>query len=106
MYETLTNFISRTDEPKIENEFFDAVHEFVDAHPELELRQYKIILREHNITSPKADVSTFGGKLVAAMIVGVVRRDRFHEGFLKRCIDDGTVDKLLLRLKEIDEGVA
>ena len=103
MYEALTNFISRTDEPKIENKFFDAVHEFVDANPDLELKKYKFILREHNITSPKTDVSTFDGKLVAAMIVGVVRRDRFHEGFLKRCIDDGSVAKLLLRLKKIDE---
>ncbi|MBR1646768.1 MAG: hypothetical protein IJ685_08330 [Selenomonadaceae bacterium] len=104
MYEALTKFIPQATDATIASEFFYAVHEFVDAHPELELKQYKIILRDNNITSPKADVSSFDGKIVAAMIVGIVRRERFHEGFLKRCIENGSVAKCLLRLKEIDDG--
>ena len=102
MYESLTKFLSRTDD--IKYEFADAVNDFVLAHPDFDLRNYKAILSEHNITSPKVDVSSFDGKLVMTVIVAIVRTDRFHEGLLKRCIEDGRIEKCLLRLKELDGG--
>ena len=103
MYESLTRFLPDADNLNA-YEFFNVVHDFVDANPVLELRNYKAILKENNIHSfDDIDVSAFDGKIVAAIVVGIVRQDRFCEGLLDDCIKDGTVAKCLSRLKEIDE---
>ena len=103
MYEQLTNFIPKSNDLKVEGEFLSVVYDFVDANPDLNLKNYKAILAENDIRSFNVDVSSLGGKIVAALIVAIIRTDRFHEGLLQRSLKTGRITKYLLRLKEIDE---
>ena len=52
-----------------------------------------------------ADVSALGGRTVMALLVGAVRAERFCDGALLAFCEDGSVAKLLQRLKELDEGL-
>lgn len=49
------------------------------------------------------DLSKLDASCVLALITRFIRGDRFCEGLLKGALDDGSITKLLLRLKEIDE---
>ena len=52
-----------------------------------------------------ADVSTLDGITIMALLVGVIRAERFCDGILLDFFKDGTIISWLKRLKEIDETV-
>lgn len=87
--------------------FQNDVYDFMDNHPEYELNNYQKILEANNIqwgtkSMQAADVASLDGKCIMALIVGAVRAERFSEGALFRFFESGTIEKWLLRLKEID----
>lgn len=89
-------------------DFLSDVYVFIDNHPEFELASYKDILHSHNIdwnteSMEAADVRKMDGKGVMALIVGIVRADRFCDGVLLSFLKNGTIMKWVKRLKEIDE---
>ena len=49
------------------------------------------------------DVSKMDGQGVMALIMAAVRAERFCDGALKEFFENGSIEKWLLRLKEIDE---
>ena len=49
-----------------------------------------------------ADVSSLDGRTVMAMILGVIRADRFCEGALLAFLEDGIISKWLSRLYSLD----
>jgi hypothetical protein len=51
----------------------------------------------------QADVSSLDGRVVMALLVGVLRADRFCEGVLLGFWNSGAMNRWLERLKEIDE---
>ena len=51
-----------------------------------------------------ADVSDFGGRTVMALLPGAVRAERFCDGALLGFLEDGSIIRWLLRLREIDNG--
>lgn len=54
----------------------------------------------------RADVSTFDGKTVMALLLSAVRAERFCDGVLLGLCKDGSVIKWLERLKELDDASA
>lgn len=87
--------------------FQNDVYDFMENHPEYELHNYQKILEAHNIqwgtkSMQTADVTALDGRCVLALLTGAVRAERFSEGALLNFFESGTIEKWLLRLKEID----
>lgn len=88
-------------------DFLDDVMVFVDAHEEMDLKRYSLILADLGIEMStegmaEADPESLDGQVIMALIVASMRGERFCEGFLLRLLDEGCVVKWLKRLKEID----
>ena len=84
-----------------------AIYAFVDAHPDYGLNDYQGILEDGGIAwgseaMANADVSRLDGKTVMAMLLGVVRADRFCEGTLLEFFEKGHIKHWISRLQEID----
>ena len=85
------------------------IYDFSKKYPEYKLNKYRDILDEHGIelksdSIKAADVSVADGQLVMALLMSVIRMDRFCEGALLGFCKDGYIFMWLKRLKEIDEG--
>ena len=86
--------------------FAEAVREFIDNHPEMDLMHYKEILRDNSIEIEKikeVDCSRFDGRCVCAMIVANVLAEKFCEGAILASCKDKTFVNWLERLRELDE---
>ena len=86
----------------------DNIYAFEKEHPEFSLNKYSEILKEQNIewgtrSMCAADVSSFSGQQVMALLMGAVRAERFCDGALKEFVENGSITKWLVRLKEIDK---
>lgn len=87
--------------------FLGDVMVFVDAHEEMDLKRYSLILEDLGIEKSteamaEADPESLDGRAVMALIVASMRGERFCEGFLLHLLNEGCVVKWLKRLKEID----
>ena len=73
-----------------------------------ELNRYGEILERNGLewgeSMSAADVSTLDAQCVMALLVGAVRAERFCDGVLLGFFRDGSIQKWLTRLKEIDGG--
>lgn len=49
------------------------------------------------------DISCADGETLLCLLLHVIRRDRFCEGYLNRFIENGVIQKWLLRLSDIDK---
>ena len=88
-------------------DFLDDVMVFVDAHEEMDLTRYSLILKDLGIemsteAMAEADPGALDGQAVMALIVASMRGERFCDGFLLRLLNEGCVVKWLKRLDEID----
>lgn len=87
--------------------FVDAVYKFNNENDEYDLFNYKAILEKNGITFDNSlenvNVSTLDAQCVLALIMSVVRGDRFCEGLLATFLKNGCIVKWLERLKELDE---
>ena len=84
------------------------VYRIVDRCPQLELNRYQAILEKNGIHWSKnemeaADVSDWNEQGVMALLVGILRADRFVEGVYQEFLENGCIRKWIERLKEIDE---
>ena len=112
MYEDLTRFLPILDgtvEPtdRIDMDLIYAISDFVDDHRELELNHYGQILESYGLKwddriMRNTDVSKAGARCVLALLVGMMRGERFSYGLVKDYRENGIVTKWLNRLKEID----
>ena len=89
------------------HEFEDTVYQFVDDHKEMQLTNYSGILEKVNVkwgldSMKNADVSSYDGTTVMALIVGAMRAERFCDGALLDFLESGSVQRWLARLIEID----
>ena len=87
--------------------FQNDVYEFMENHPEYELNNYQKILEANNIqwgtkSMQTADVASLDEKCIMALLMGAVRAERFSEGALLGFFENGTIEKWLLRLREVD----
>lgn len=87
--------------------FVDAVYKFNNENDECDLFNYKAILEKNGITFEESlvnvDVSDLDAQCILALIMTVVRGDRFCEGLLATFLKNGCIVKWLARLKELDE---
>ena len=85
-----------------------AIYDFVDGHPEYELTHCHDILERNGLewdsqAMSGADVSELDGQAVMALLLlGAVRAERFCDGALLGFFEDGSMRRWLLRLKGID----
>lgn len=49
------------------------------------------------------DISTADGDVILCLLLHVIRRDRFCEGYLNRFIENGVIQQWLLKLRDIDK---
>lgn len=80
----------------IVNEFVKVVYNFNYVHPEYNLICYEDILNEEKIKWDKksmesAIVDDLDIKTVLALIMGIVRADRYCEGVIKSMLENGTI---------------
>lgn len=83
---------------------------FVDANEDMELYHYYTILEENGFewtaeSMKAADPSVLDGKCVMALIVGIIRAERFCDGALLSFLKNGCIRNWLIRLREIDESL-
>ena len=94
---------------RVVRQFERVVYNFEEEHPEFELNQYGSILERYDIkwetqSMSTVDVSKMDGQGVMALIMASVRAERFCDGALKEFFENGSVEKWLCRLKEIEES--
>ncbi|MEK5336460.1 DUF6508 domain-containing protein [Bacillus sp. FSL M8-0166] len=83
--------------------FIEDVYTFAEQHQELELTRYREILKENGIEGglndiENVDISNLNVQCVLALIMGVVRAERFCEGAIFNSFKSGTMLKCLERL--------
>ena len=89
------------------SDFVDEVYRFVEDNRSMDLYRYRDILNEAGIewsADPmrNTDGSSLDGRTVMAMVLGVIRADRFCEGALLAFLEDGIISKWLSRLYGLD----
>lgn len=87
--------------------FIEDVYRFIDSNKEMGLTNYGEILNENGIewdseSMKNVDVSVLNAKCVLALIVGAIRAERFCDGALLSFFKNGSIQKWLMRLKELD----
>jgi hypothetical protein len=92
-------------------EFVEEFYRFSAKHPEFSLNEYQSILEECGVEwsfdgMRDADATALDSRCVLAMIMAVIRADRFCEGVLVSAFEDGMIARWLERLREIDEAPA
>lgn len=89
--------------------FVEDVYEFSDMHPEYALNHYGKILEKNGLkwestSMSKADVSEQNAECILALILGAVRSERFCDGALLNFFKNGSIEKWLKRLLEIENA--
>ncbi|MFP7370160.1 DUF6508 domain-containing protein [Bacillus safensis] len=87
--------------------FIEDVYAFAEQHQEMELTHYREILKENGIEwgtndMEHVDISNLNAQCVLALIMGVVRAERFSEGAIFNFFKSGAILKWLERLKNLD----
>ena len=86
----------------------DAVYEFVENNPEYELKNYQKLLEDRGLkwsmdSFREADVSIMDAQGILAMLVGLLRAERFCDGVILEALESGLVLKWLARIRDIVE---
>ena len=82
------------------------IQDFVDQNPDYELRSYVKVLKERNIEFSqeafnKVDLDNLDAQGVMAMLVGLMRAERFCEGAFLKNLQNGFIVKCIKRLEII-----
>lgn len=87
-------------------QFIQDVYTFEKNNKDMELTSYRDILKENGLdgeSMKEADISVLNEQCIMALIMGVIRADRFCEGTLLKFFESGCILKWLERLKTIDK---
>lgn len=87
--------------------FIEDVYTFAEQHQEMELTRYSEILKENGIEDgmndmENVDISNVNAQCVLALILGVLRAERFCEGVILDVFTNGTIVKWLERLERLE----
>ncbi|MBR3354575.1 MAG: hypothetical protein IKG47_04365 [Oscillospiraceae bacterium] len=80
-----------------------------DENRELQFANYAEIIRSHGVewseeSKLEADVSGWDAKSVFAIVIALVRAERYAYGIYDRFLENGCLLKRLQRLKEFDDA--
>lgn len=100
----LSSFLS-----PLTDQFVHEAYKMTEEYPEI--NDYFSYLSQHGINFPMSsfkdiDVDHLDGTTVLALILFTLRADHFDNGALNTYIQDGTIDRLLKRLKDIDAAAS
>ena len=88
--------------PAVEKFIADVYH-FAAVCPEFHMKKHVQTLQNNNITSVfDADASTLDAHCILAMIMHVIRGERFREGYLADALQNGHMKSWLERLVELE----
>ena len=88
--------------PAVEKFIADVYH-FAAVCPEFHMRKHVQTLQNNNITSVfDADASVLDAHCILAMIMHVIRGERFREGYLADALQNGHMKSWLERLVELE----
>lgn len=87
--------------------FIEDVYTFAEQHQEMEITRYREILKENGIEwgmndMEDVDVSNLNSQCVLALIMGVLRAERFCDGVILDFFTNGTIVKWLERLERLE----
>lgn len=87
--------------------FIEDVYTFAEQHQEMELTRYNEILKENGIEGgtndmENVDISNVNAQCVLALIMGVLRAERFCDGVILDFFTNGTIVKWLERLERLE----
>ncbi len=87
--------------------FIEDVYTFAEHHQEMELTRYSEILKENGIEGgtnamETVDISNVNAQCVLALIMGVLRAERFCEGVILDFFKNGAIVKWLERLERLE----
>lgn len=90
------------------HEFIEDIYMFMDSHKEYNLKNYEAILNENHIewgsrSMAEANASKLDDKCIMALLMGLVRADRFSEGIILEFLKKGIVLSWLKRLEEFNQ---
>jgi len=91
--------------------FVSEFYQFAESHPEYQLTNYSLILRNNAIgwngeSMRNVNTDALDEQCILALIMAAIRAERFCDGALFGFFSDGYILKWLKRLKEIDDSVA
>lgn len=83
--------------------FIKTVYEIEEEHPELELNNYQEVLENNGLewsadSLMNADLSDKDAQCLLAMILSIIRADRFNEGVLREFLDRDYITSWLIEL--------
>ena len=84
-------------------DFLDSVRQFFVYDYVETIESYGI--KYENIDIHKLDLSKYDDKLILAMLTAIIRSDRVNEGLILSMIENGSILKLLKRLKDFDTSL-
>ncbi|MDL0421665.1 ADP-ribosylglycohydrolase family protein [Caldifermentibacillus hisashii] len=89
--------------------FVDEFYQFSQSHPEYKLMKYHSILEDYGIQPNTgglrdAKVELLDAQCILAMIMCIIRFERFGDGLLLNFFKEGIILKWLKRLKTIDDS--
>ena len=88
--------------PAVENFIADVYH-FAAVCPEFHMKKHVQTLQNNSITSVfDADASTLDAHCILAMIMHVIRGERFREGYMADALQHGHMKNWLKRLTELE----
>ncbi|MCM3028642.1 DUF6508 domain-containing protein [Bacillus safensis] len=87
--------------------FIEDVYIFAEQHQEMELTRYSEILKENGIEGgtndmENLDTSNVNAQCVLALIMGVLRAERFCDGVILDFFTNGAIVKWLERLERLE----
>ena len=86
------------------NQFIKAVYEFDDKNPKYNLKNYMEIMEKKGIQSiDNLKAEELDEEAALAVLMCIVRQERFCDGLILSNLENGTIQNLLQRLKRIDE---
>lgn len=86
------------------HQFIKAVYEFDDNNPKYNLKDYMGIMEKKGIQDiDDLKVDELDEEAVLAVLMCIVRQERFCDGLILSNLENGTIQSLLKRLKEIDK---
>jgi len=91
---------------RLVEQFINDVYTFKKNNKDMELNSYSDILKDNGLdgkSMKEVDVSLLNEQCIMALIMGIIRADRFCEGTLLKFFESGYILKWLERLKNIDK---
>ncbi len=89
---------------QVVRKFTKAVYEFAEENPEYDLNNYLEILEKKGIKDiDKINVEELDDKTLMTVLFSIVRQERFCDGLILSCFENGLIQKILHKFESVSE---